>query len=164
MLWLAGCFATLAGTLIYIEYGTTIPRYKFDHIARPRFVPRNGGELVYVSSMSCRCLHMLTLTDELDMASSPILRRLLVRNPFLYHWQLCCQRHLLRLSLDACYQTRQRFIRVGRDRRRHICSRHRLRHTWHQSPLWYHLEQRLRYNQSHGPMYHIRVRLCRLGR
>lgn len=52
MLWFAGCFATLAGTLIYIEYGTTIPRYKFDNIARPRFVPRNGGELVYVSSIS----------------------------------------------------------------------------------------------------------------
>ncbi|KAG9660559.1 hypothetical protein KCU64_g3120, partial [Aureobasidium melanogenum] len=49
MLWLAGCFATLAGTLIYIEYGTTIPRYKFDHVARPRFVPRNGGELVYMN-------------------------------------------------------------------------------------------------------------------
>ncbi|KAG9857559.1 hypothetical protein KCU98_g937, partial [Aureobasidium melanogenum] len=49
MLWLAGCFATLAGTLIYIEYGTTIPRYKFDHVARPKFVPRNGGELVYMN-------------------------------------------------------------------------------------------------------------------
>ncbi|KAG9705755.1 hypothetical protein KCU86_g3754, partial [Aureobasidium melanogenum] len=49
MLWLAGCFATLAGTLIYIEYGTTIPRYNFDHVARPRFVPRNGGELVYMN-------------------------------------------------------------------------------------------------------------------
>ncbi|KAG9659277.1 hypothetical protein KCU64_g3957, partial [Aureobasidium melanogenum] len=47
MLWLAGCFATLAGALIYIEYGTTIPRYKFDHV--PRYVPRNGGELVYMN-------------------------------------------------------------------------------------------------------------------
>ena len=46
LLWVCGCIAATAGTLVYIEFGLTIPRYVFG--SNTISVPRNGGELHYV--------------------------------------------------------------------------------------------------------------------
>ncbi|KAL0264641.1 hypothetical protein SLS55_000591 [Diplodia seriata] len=46
MLWLAGCVASLAGSLVYVEYGLTIPRWIFED--GTVCAPRSGGELNYL--------------------------------------------------------------------------------------------------------------------
>lgn len=46
LLWVCGCIAAIAGTLVYIEFGLTTPRYLFGRTKIS--VPRNGGELHYV--------------------------------------------------------------------------------------------------------------------
>lgn len=46
LLWVCGCIAAIAGTLVYIEFGLTTPRYLFGR--KKISVPRNGGELHYV--------------------------------------------------------------------------------------------------------------------
>lgn len=46
LLWVCGSIAAIAGTLVYIEFGLTTPRYLFGRTKRS--VPRNGGELHYV--------------------------------------------------------------------------------------------------------------------
>lgn len=48
LFWVAGAVAAMAGILVYIEFGLTTPRYQFGR--RKISVPRNGGELHYVSS------------------------------------------------------------------------------------------------------------------
>ena len=45
--WLIGAVAAMAGTLVFVEFGLTIPRYRMvDGIEQA--VPKNGGELNYV--------------------------------------------------------------------------------------------------------------------
>lgn len=46
LLWVCGSIAAIAGTLVYIEFGLTTPRYLFGR--EKKSVPRNGGELHYV--------------------------------------------------------------------------------------------------------------------
>lgn len=43
LFWLAGMIIALAGTMVFIEFGLTIPRLHGES------VPRNGGEKNYVS-------------------------------------------------------------------------------------------------------------------
>lgn len=47
LFWLFGAIASLAGILVYIEFGLTTPRYRFGR--QKKSVPRNGAELHYVS-------------------------------------------------------------------------------------------------------------------
>lgn len=46
MFWFCGALATLAGAMVFIEFGLTTPRYLIDGRKEP--VPRNGGELNYL--------------------------------------------------------------------------------------------------------------------
>ena len=49
LFWLGGAIAAMAGILVYMEFGLTTPRYDF--IGQGKIsVPRNGGELHYVST------------------------------------------------------------------------------------------------------------------
>lgn len=45
--WLLGSIATMAGTLVFIEYGLTVPRWEFNGVKI--FTPRSGGEFNYVN-------------------------------------------------------------------------------------------------------------------
>jgi hypothetical protein len=47
LFWLLGALTALAGTVLYIEFGLTIPR----HLINGKFEPvvRNGGDMNYVS-------------------------------------------------------------------------------------------------------------------
>lgn len=45
LFWLCGSICTMAGILVYIEFGLTTPRYLFGR--KKISVPRNGGELHY---------------------------------------------------------------------------------------------------------------------
>ncbi|KAK1954750.1 hypothetical protein LY78DRAFT_648761 [Colletotrichum sublineola] len=47
MYWLIGCFATLCGSLLYVEYGLTIPQTSPDG-DKDECIPTNGGELNYM--------------------------------------------------------------------------------------------------------------------
>lgn len=51
LFWLGGGIAALAGILVYMEFGLTTPRYNFEGLGKLS-VPRNGGELHYVSTTS----------------------------------------------------------------------------------------------------------------
>ncbi|KAM3072668.1 hypothetical protein ACMFMF_007003 [Clarireedia jacksonii] len=48
-LWVIGCIASMAGTLMYVEYGLTIPRRRMN--ADVQAVPRSGGELNYLKHL-----------------------------------------------------------------------------------------------------------------
>jgi amino acid transporter len=50
LFWLIGGIASMAGILVYTEFGLTIPRHDFD--GEKKSVPRSGGEKNYVSSAS----------------------------------------------------------------------------------------------------------------
>ena len=76
LFWLCGAIAAMAGILVYMEFGLTTPRYTFTSWTTPRnllmagaegkdeseddgedqkvSVPRNGGELHYVSQRDLR--------------------------------------------------------------------------------------------------------------
>jgi amino acid transporter len=47
--WLLGSIATLAGTLVFIEYGLTIPRWSVSASDTKIFTPRSGGEFNYLN-------------------------------------------------------------------------------------------------------------------
>jgi hypothetical protein len=47
LFWLFGALTAMAGTVIYIDFGLTIPRHVIDGKKEP--VVRNGGDLNYVS-------------------------------------------------------------------------------------------------------------------
>lgn len=47
LFWLFGALTALAGTVLYIEFGLSIPRHLIDGKKEP--VVRNGGDLNYVS-------------------------------------------------------------------------------------------------------------------
>jgi amino acid transporter len=47
--WLLGSIATIAGTLVFIEYGLTIPRWQVSSFDRKIFTPRSGGEFNYLN-------------------------------------------------------------------------------------------------------------------
>ena len=50
MVWLYGVVSTMSGLLLYIELGLTIPNAYIQDTTVP--TPRNGAELIYVSSTS----------------------------------------------------------------------------------------------------------------
>lgn len=54
MLWLSGLIYTVAGVIVLIEYGLTVPRTKIGD--RDRALPRSGGMLNYVGSPSASAL------------------------------------------------------------------------------------------------------------
>jgi hypothetical protein len=47
LFWLFGAITAMAGTVIYVDFGLTIPRHIIDGKKEP--VVRNGGDLNYVS-------------------------------------------------------------------------------------------------------------------
>ncbi|PQE07462.1 High-affinity methionine permease protein [Rutstroemia sp. NJR-2017a BBW] len=49
-LWVVGCIASMAGTLMYVEYGLTIPRRRMN--GEIQAVPRSGGELNYLKFLA----------------------------------------------------------------------------------------------------------------
>ena len=51
LFWLSGAVATVAGILVYMEFGLTTPRYFFSSYGRKISVPRNGGELHYLKDV-----------------------------------------------------------------------------------------------------------------
>jgi hypothetical protein len=51
LFWLFGALTAMAGTVIYIDFGLTIPRHSIDGKEEP--VVRNGGDLNYVSAFTC---------------------------------------------------------------------------------------------------------------
>lgn len=51
LFWLFGALTAVAGTVIYIDFGLTIPRHNIDGQEEP--VVRNGGDLNYVSNVVC---------------------------------------------------------------------------------------------------------------
>jgi hypothetical protein len=51
LFWLFGALTAVAGMVIYIDFGLTIPRHSIDGRKEP--VVRNGGDLNYVSSTIC---------------------------------------------------------------------------------------------------------------
>ena len=53
LFWVAGACTTLCGTLMFLEYGLTSPRFQFldnpDELDEPKKpLPRSGGDLYYV--------------------------------------------------------------------------------------------------------------------
>ena len=51
LFWLSGAVATVAGILVYMEFGLTSPRYFFSSYGKKISVPRNGGELHYLKDV-----------------------------------------------------------------------------------------------------------------
>lgn len=49
LFWLFGALTAVAGTVIYIDFGLTIPRHNIGGQEEP--VVRNGGDLNYVSEI-----------------------------------------------------------------------------------------------------------------
>jgi len=47
MVWLAGVIYAVAGIIVYIEYGLTIPRRMVNN--EDKAIPRSGADLNYVS-------------------------------------------------------------------------------------------------------------------
>ena len=47
--WLLGSIATIAGTLVFIEYGLTIPRWSLNALDAKIYTPRSGGEFNYLN-------------------------------------------------------------------------------------------------------------------
>ncbi|KAK0661408.1 High-affinity methionine permease [Lasiodiplodia hormozganensis] len=58
MFWFCGALATLAGAMVFIEFGLTTPRYLID--GRKEAVPRNGGELVYLQYLFKKPKYFIT--------------------------------------------------------------------------------------------------------
>lgn len=57
LFWLFGALTAVAGTIIYIDFGLTIPRHSIDGQEEP--VVRNGGDLNYVSEVEdIVCYHI----------------------------------------------------------------------------------------------------------
>lgn len=50
--WVMGLIVAMSGILVYMELGLTLTLYTFDD--EPTSVPRNGGELHYVSNILTR--------------------------------------------------------------------------------------------------------------
>ena len=57
MFWLVGAITAVAGAILYIEFGLTIPRHLIDGKSEP--VPRNGGDLNYVKKYQLCSYHNL---------------------------------------------------------------------------------------------------------
>jgi hypothetical protein len=47
--WLLGSIATIAGTLVFIEYGLTIPRWYLTSSDAKVYTPHSGGEFNYLN-------------------------------------------------------------------------------------------------------------------
>ncbi|ESZ89783.1 hypothetical protein SBOR_9834 [Sclerotinia borealis F-4128] len=60
ILWSLGFIASMAGTLMYVEYGLTIPRRKMAGAVQA--VPRSGGELNYLKFLAKRPKYMAICT------------------------------------------------------------------------------------------------------
>ncbi|OJD37432.1 high-affinity methionine permease [Diplodia corticola] len=58
MFWFCGALATIAGAMVFIEFGLTTPRYLID--GRKEAVPRNGGELVYLQYLFKKPRYLVT--------------------------------------------------------------------------------------------------------
>jgi len=51
--WVLGALITMAGVLVFAEFGLTVPRMRVDGQDEKESVPRNGGEKNYVRFPSC---------------------------------------------------------------------------------------------------------------
>ncbi|KAH7057266.1 amino acid permease-domain-containing protein [Macrophomina phaseolina] len=58
LFWFCGALATLAGAMVFIEFGLTTPIYLID--GRKEAVPRNGGELNYLRFLFRRPKYFIT--------------------------------------------------------------------------------------------------------
>ncbi|GME65406.1 Amino acid/polyamine transporter I [Neofusicoccum parvum] len=58
MFWFCGALATIAGAMVFVEFGLTTPRYLID--GRKEAVPRNGGELNYLQYLFKKPRYFIT--------------------------------------------------------------------------------------------------------
>jgi hypothetical protein len=65
--WCVGAVVGMAGIVVYMELGLTLPLYRFDGVEIS--VPRSGGELNYVSVAECyHLIHVLTEDCSLNIS------------------------------------------------------------------------------------------------
>lgn len=91
----------MAGILVYMELGLTLPLYRFDGVEIS--VPRSGGELNYVSAARSLIFQVANmLTAQIHLRKTPLLHNLCFWDSIHPPWKCGNKFNILRHESSRC--------------------------------------------------------------